>query len=224
MHRYAGLDPALFRAEPNMLISRGFPVGGDRYHRQPHSKVAAYDPRMAEVYQPLNTRAVEFYFIYWELPQHAKGFRVGPSSPFGRYAFEPLTHALRTMNPSELTFYNWHRATTGRDVELRAFCRAFRALPAVPPKDFSGTLEPRGDETVWVKWFGDRLAVVNDDLRPKQIRLVIPKGLQLGHRLVDVGRAGVLKTGTRESERQTEVMLDLEPFELRTLAWTQTGS
>jgi len=113
-------------------------------------------------------------YIYWELPTHPKGFAVGPSHMAGRAAFEPLTYALRTRNPYGIIFYNWHRATTGIDLELRDFARAYRGLPAVEPRPFDGSCAPEPDQRLWIRWFDDRLAVVNDSPQPRTIELAIP--------------------------------------------------
>lgn len=222
IHRYHGYDPALYREETGMLISRAISLGADRYNRgRVHNWLWWHQPQLAQMYRTREGTAVEFYYIYWELPDHPKGFRVGPSWPRGRAALHPLLYALRTMNPRDLTFYNWHRATTGREWELREFCRAFRALPLVPPRDFEGALSVEPPEVpVWVKWFADRLALVNDHPLPVTVRLSgLKPPAQRGEKWVDLATNETVAVG--EPAPRGEVTLTLRPYDLRVLIFSE---
>jgi len=223
IHRYHGYDSALFRDVKGMVISRSIPIGADRYFRRSHNRAWWHEPSLADFYRTEEGGAVEVYFIYWELPTHPDGFRVGPSSPAGRAFLEPLTYALRTMNPRWIVLYNWFRATLGRELLLREFCRGFLALPAVPPKPFEWEVDPKPDERLWIRWFGDRLCVVNDARRSLTVKLTIPKTLPKGYRLVDLATNETLLVAEKGPLRPMRVSLRLRPFDLRTLAVMQSG-
>jgi len=213
-HRYHGYDPALYVDESGLVISRYINLDADRYNQGcVHNYPYWHDPRVPGLYRTREGTAVELYYIYWELPNHPRGFRVGPEWPVGRGWMEPLTHALRTMNAYSVTFYNWHRATTGREIGLREFCRAFHSLPAVPPRDFDGEVEPPPDERLWIRWFGDRLALVNDQREARTIRLTFPKRFQARPRDLATNTLPPVDPSGRR------VQIDLRPFDVRVLGF-----
>jgi hypothetical protein len=160
---------------------------------------------------------VELYYIYWELPNHPRGFRVGPASPLGRAYYEPMVHAIRLQNPGHFTFYNWFRATMGHEQDLREFCRAFRSLPMTDPQPFAGqiTSQPPADDTLWMRQFANRLALANDSATPREVTLTLPKGYATGG-LRDVGLGERCEVVTKGTERTVRVRL--REWDLRTLA------
>ena len=212
-HRYHGLDPALYANEKGMVISRYINLDADRYNSGcTHNFPYWHDPRVPGLYRTAEGAGVELYYIYWELSTHPRGFRVGPEWPVGRGWMEPMTHALRTMNVSRVVFYNWQRSTMGREIGLREFCRAFRALPAVEPKGFEGQVQPAPDERLWIRWFGDRLAIVNDSREPRTVEVRMP-ARWAGKELAE------LATHTRvAADREGRLEIDLRAFDLRVLA------
>ncbi len=170
-----GYDAALFRSEPGIIMDYFIRINSDRYFGRPWWKPWFYDSQQLGLFDSPELRHAELYFNYWEIPWHPWGFRVGPGSPVGRNFFEPITYLLRNFNPCDLTFFNWFAGTIGREFEVREFCRVFRALPAVAPRDFDGTVLPApADEGLWIKWFGDRLAVVNDSPQEREVTLRLP--------------------------------------------------
>jgi hypothetical protein len=214
--RNHGFDPPGFHADQGLLISEAFSLGADRYNKgRVHNRAFWHDPQLADLVRTADGREVELYYIYWELPMHCKGFRVGPSHMAGRAAFEPFTYALRTRNAYSLVFYNWCRATSGIDVELRRFARAYRALPAVAPRAFDGQCSPPAGERLWIRWFGDRLAVVNDSPQPRQITLTLPVG---GGKALDDFAACRALTPVVSTSNASSYRLDLDAFDLRTLS------
>ena len=213
-HRNHGYDPSLYVDEPGMLISRYINLDADRYNGgRVHNYAYWHDPRVPGLYRTREGTAVELYYIYWELATHPYGFRVGPEWPVGRGWMEPLTHALRTMNVYDITFYNWHRATTGRELGLREFCRAFRSLPAVAPTPFEGMVEPKPDEHLWIRWFDKRLALVNDSRADISLRLTLPANVRCPGTLLE------LATNTRPKVDQAArtITMPLRAFDLRVL-------
>ena len=213
-HRYHGYDPALYTGEKGMIISRAISLGADRYFGRSHNDPYWHDPRVPGLYRTAEGAAVELYYIYWELSDHPRGFRVGPEWAVGRGWMEPLTHAMRTMNVRNVVFYNWHRATIGREIGLREFCRAFRALPAVAPRDFEGKISPPADEKLWVRWFGDRLCVVNDSPESRTIQLTFPSSVRPLSTITD------LATNSRFAiDSQRRLQLHLRAFDFRTLVF-----
>jgi hypothetical protein len=208
-----GFNPDLFRNEKDIQMDYFIRINSDRYFGRPWWKPWFYDPQQPELFISREPRHAELYFNYWEIPWHPWGFRVGPGSPVGRNFFEPLTYLMRKFNPHDITFFNWFAGTIGREFEVREFCRAFRALPAVEPKDFEGEVAPKPtDDRLWIKWFGDRLAVVNDAPQERELTLRLPsKSKQTVDaallRLADASRDGEV----------LQVKLNLRPFDLRTL-------
>ena len=213
--RHHGLDPRLFHADAGMFVSEYFALGADRYNTgRVHNRAWWHDPRLDGLFHTAEGSEIELYNVYWELPTHPKGFRVGPSQRIGRANFEPFTHALRTRNPYGFVFYNWHRATTGIDLELRELARAYRGLPAVAPRRFDGRCRPEPDERLWVRWFGDRLAVVNDSPEPRTVRLTIRN--RKGREVYDLATCRTV--GRRHwLTRRFGVRLALRPYDIRTL-------
>ena len=218
IYRYTGYDPALFAGEAGIRMDYFIRINSDRYFGRPWWKPWFYDPRQPELFLSKEPRHVEMYFNYWELPFHPWGFRVGPGSPVGRNFFEPLTYAVRTLNPHDVTFFCWFRASIGREMEIREFARAFRALPAVEPRDFDGRIEPQpADERLWVKWFGDRLAVVNDSDRPREVTLRIPRKQAASPNVFDAAHHRA--ADARVEGDALAVRLTLRPFDMRTLVF-----
>jgi hypothetical protein len=126
--------------------------------------------------------SVEFYHNYWEefgvarMGEFATDFwGAGTMFPAGRHFFRPLLHALRTNNVHSMALFSWERGSSGHEGELRRFCRAFRALPAVAPEAFEGTVAvtagPAADEGLWLRRFGPRLALVNECPQPRTVRI-----------------------------------------------------
>jgi len=209
-----GYDPRLYTQEKGLRFTRCLLVGADRYFGQAANKTWQYDEAQADFYRTAEGTETELYFVYWELPQHPRGFRVGPSSGPGRAFFEPLTYTLRVHNPVNLGFYNWYAGSIGHELDLRRFIRAYRALPAVPPRDFEGEVYPR-DPRLCVRWFGDRLAVINDTGQARRVRLTFPKLFPLGTVVRDIGSGLTLSEFAGKS--QTRLDLKLQAWDLATL-------
>ena len=209
-----GVDPRLYTQEKGMRISRAMMVGADRYCGEAANKAFFYDDRLAPLYDTAEGSETELYSLYWELPNHPKGFRVGAACGPGRAFFEPLTYTLRVNNPYNLTFYNWYPATIGHEMDLRRFIRAYRALPAVAPRAFEGEVHPQ-DARISVRWFGDKLAVINDTNEPRKIKLTFPKKLTFGTRITDLGTG--LELSRFDTDQTTRIQVDLQAWDLATL-------
>ena len=218
LHKYHGYDPALYEGEEGIVLSRVVGVDGDRYWPAPWNKLFFFQPELSGFFRSGELSGVELYYIYWELPSHPKGFRVGPGYPVGRAYYEPLTHALRLQNPGHVTFYNWFRGTMGHEQDLREFCRAFRGLPMTEPAPFAGRVLPEeaaADERLWVRQFGDRIAVVNDSSQARRVELSLPRGYA-ARGLRDLALDVECDVGGSAGERR--VVLELRPWDFRTLA------
>lgn len=209
-----GVDPRLFTQEKGLRMSRAMMVGADRYFGEEANKTFFHDDRLAPLYDTAEGSETELYSVYWELPTHPKGFRVGAAAGPGRAFFEPLTHTLRVNNPYALTFYNWYPGTIGHEIELRRFIRAYRALPAVTPREFEGEVRP-GDPHISVRWFGDKLAIVNDTNDARRIRIEFPKKLSFGTRITDLGTG--VELPRFDGKTTTRVEVQLQAWDLATL-------
>ncbi|NPV48659.1 MAG: hypothetical protein HPY69_17090 [Armatimonadetes bacterium] len=218
LHRYHGYDPELFRDDEGLVLSRVIGISADRYWPEPWNKRFFFEPSLDSFFRSREPSGVELYYVYWELPDHPLGFRVGPASPRGRAYYEPMTHALRHGNPGHLTFYNWFRATTGHELDLREFCRAYRGLPMVSPRPFTGRVLPEettADDTLCVRMYRDRIGIINDSAEAREVTLELPAGYApAGLRDVTLNE---ICTETRAGG-QRQVRLALRPWDLRTLA------
>ena len=131
----------------------------------------------------------------------------------GRAFFEPYTYALRTMNPEHMLVFCWFRGSYGHEADLREWARAYRALPAVAPRDFGGKVTPEPqDERLWVKWFGARLAVLNDSAEVRQVTL--------HEGVTEVFEANTCRAlAMTEAGGRLRVTVSLRPYDLRSLAF-----
>ena len=109
----------------------------------------------------------------------------------------------------------WFRGSYGYEAELRQWSRVYRALPAVEPRDFDGDVQPAGDEAVWVKWFGDRLAVLNDSSAERQVELGIPRPARPVGEVFDATTCRPLQFAA--DGQRLRVSLQLRAWDLRSL-------
>jgi len=239
--RTYGYDPRLYEDDPAILVQQGFFIGGGRYFHSygPASscyrnaeawKAFDYEPGLWKLYANAAGYSCEFYHVYWEefgvspMGEFRTGFwGAGKMSPPGRHFLEPLTYALRTGNAHTLVMFSWERGTQGNEARLRRFVRAYRALPAVAGKAFGGNVD-RLDEgsmrqRLWLRWFADRLAVLNDSPEAFRLRVTIPKGKATGNCLVDYATQRVLWTGHPGDDVTVE--LEMEPYDLRALSFRE---
>ncbi len=240
--RCHGFDPRMYGKEKGIVIQRGMFVAGGEYfggmdrgglygRNRWAWKAWDYLPEVADFYTTTEGSACEVYHNYWEewgfVGSGASELGIAWADfwgaatmfPLGRYYFQPLTYSIRKTNPHTLILFSWERGSFAQEHSLRAFCRAFRALPAVEPKDFEGEISPTPDETLWVKWFGDRLGIVNDSPQTREIELLIPKSLKKGEAIVDLATNRVLvRNNGEDTFKQIKVKIKLKPFDLHTLA------
>ncbi len=240
--RHHGYDPEMFRSDDGILIQRGMMIGSDRYFGKwgpPHGtnawahKAFNYADGVVECYRTPAGQAVEFYHNYWEEvphpdPEYGTTLRTSTAAPPGQFYFEPATYSLRKANVHTMAYMGWERASIGHESDLRRFARAYRALPCVDPKDFEGRVEVLStapgakyrkpeEPDVWVKWFGDRLAVVNDTGSRKYVLITIPKPLAKGSCLFDLAAGRILVQADRPMPSIETKLLLLER-DLHTLA------
>jgi len=240
--RHHGYDPELFKNDDGIVIQRGMMIASDRYFGKwgpPHGRNAwahkafNYADGVVECYETPSGHAVELYYNYWEEvphpdPQYGTNLRTAAPAPPGQFYFEPATYSIRKANVHTMAFMGWERASIGHEHDLRRFARAYRALPAVAPKDFEGQVKVLNvapgakyrkpeDPDVWVKWFGSRLAVLNDTGSRKYVSITIPKPLPKGSCLFDLGAGRILRQ-TDKPLPKVEVKLVLQEHDLYALA------
>ena len=126
----------------------------------------------------------------------------------------PLLQAIVLDNPYCLTLRSSLDAKAGHEWMLRGFARAFRALPAVPPKDFDGKIWPVR-EGIRVQWFNDCLAVINLTDQPQQVRLTLKEPLPFNTQVIDMASGQRVKLLRGRST--VRLIIDTEPYDLRTL-------
>ncbi len=132
----------------------------------------------------------------------------------GRQMLEPLLQTLMADNPYCITLRSSLDAKVGHESMLRGFARAFRALPAVPPEDFDGDIWANR-RNVWVKVFGDCIALINPTDRSQQVRLTLNETLPPNTQVVDT------TTGQRvemmRGRGRARLIINTDAYELRTL-------
>ena len=101
--------------------------------------------------------------------------------------------------------------------ELRKFAQAFRALPAVDPIPFSGTIDPVMDEVV-ARWHSNRLAVINDTSTSRTITLHFDAPVPAAEELTDVVTGRKLVSAD-QTERQ-HVSLEAQAYSLNVFDYT----
>lgn len=229
--RYHGVDPRMLANEPGILLQRGMMVAADRYFTRSGQyainveamKAFHYAPGVTEMYNGAEGNACELYHNYWE------EFGAFPMGEFrtnfwgaatmyaaGRGYFEPVTFSLAATNCHTLNLFSWERGTYGQEHSLRAFARAFRALPVGDGEDVSGWVS--GDtQGLWVRRFGDRVAVLNATGQPRNVELRYAIGLAAGQELIEYGRGEVLSAATSDARLAVSVRVPLEAWDLRVL-------
>ena len=217
--RYHGLDPRMYANDRGILLQRGMMVAADRYFTrvgQYGTNVEAmkdfhYAPGVTEMYNGSEGNACELYHNYWEESGVIKNgefqtnfWGAATMYPFGRNYFEPIAFSLAKTNCHTLNLFSWERGTFGHEHDLRAFARAFRALPRSEGDAAEGLVI--GDaKGLWVRRFGNRIAVLNTAATARTVRLKVPAGkapMEYGRwqRIIPAGG---------------EVDLGLEAYELR---------
>ncbi len=221
--RHHGYDPDMFATDTGIVISRGIMVAKERYkhsgrwndpwgtnYQNYHD--FHYAPGLAELYRTAEGRAAEMYQTYWEEaynpyyefgypdnpppPQTPTYFRTTTPAAPGRYFFEGATMAVRRQDPDTITWLGWNRPTLGHEADLRKFAQAFRALPAVAPTPFDGTVSPSLPDEVAVRWHRNRLAVINDSATARTITLNFAGPVPEGQTLTDVVTGRLLMSAT----------------------------
>jgi len=252
LFRYHGYDPMLFRNETGIVIQQSLLLDADRYvdgspgsasQKRDSWAYRAFDfaHRLPELFRTREPGSVELDHAYWEefgiWPQgefDCESWGAGTASPMGRYAFEPLAHAVRTANPRELVLSGWERGTFGHEHDLRAFVRCFRALPYAAPREYAASIQdsvtpapeapailnererpPEGELSI--RWFGERLAVLNDSRNDRQVRLTWPRPLPMGFRIVDLATMQTLVDAEEAPVRQPVLTVSLRAFDLHTV-------
>ncbi|UCD28920.1 MAG: hypothetical protein JSV03_00090, partial [Planctomycetota bacterium] len=205
--RHHGYDPDMFAQDSGIIITRGMMVAQDRFYsrtrwRPPwgtnheNYRLFHYAPGLAELYHTAEGRACDFYQTYWEeagnpyfefgSPGDPDGFfRTNTPAAPGRAFFRAAVMSIRRQDPDMMTWLGWNRPTLGHESELRKFAQAFRALPTEAPVKFNGEIDPKRDEVV-VRWYGNRLAVINDTDIAQTITLHFDKVLSSGCKLINV--------------------------------------
>ncbi|MBM4081595.1 MAG: hypothetical protein FJ278_17965, partial [Planctomycetes bacterium] len=211
-----GIDPALYRDDDGIFFA-----ARSCYEHKPKNKDGTAGFNFTHGVADVPTRHGTGYHQwtgYWEqagvfncLSRYQIGWLASANLvPLGRRILETATYHLRVGNVRELQYQTWERGLAGWEHHLRRFAAAFRALPVAEPRPFKSKVAvlsgPPADETLWVSWHGDRLAVINDHAAPRVVRIEAAGGM------VELGRSRKL----RPSDGWIE--LELAPFDLLVLA------
>jgi len=252
LFRTHGYDPTLFRNDGGIVVQQSVLLDADRYcdgspggasQKRDTWAYRAFDfaPGLPALFRTREPGSIELRHAYWEefgiWPQgefECESWGAGTAWPLGRYAFEPLAHAVRAANPRDLVLSSWERGTFGHEHDLRAFVRCFRALPYAAPREYTASIHdsvtpapeapailnererpPEGE--LWIRWFGERLAILNDGRDARQVTLYWPRPLPMGFRIVDLATMQTLVDAEETSVRQPALTVSLRAFDLHTV-------
>ncbi len=229
--RYHGVDPRMFAREPGILLHRGMMISADRYFTncgQYARNVEAlkqfhYAPGVMELYDGAEGNACEVYINYWE------EFGVFPTGefrtefwgaatmvPHTRNYFEPIALSIARTHCHTLNVFSWERGSFGHEHDLRAFARAFRALPrgeGTPAESFV-----QGDaKDLRIRQFGNRLAIINTTSEPRNVKVRYAPLLAKNKDLIEFGRYEVIVPKSTEPRSDLAVEIPLAPYELRVM-------
>lgn len=204
--RHHGYDPDLFANDEGILITRGMMIARDRNKNSArwgppigtnwqNYRLFHFAPGLAEMYRTAAGRSCEFWQNYWEENENPYFEFGSPGSSFfrtqtpaapERFFFEAAAMSMRRQDPDTMTWLGWNRPTLGHENDLRKFAQAFRALPAVEPVAFAGTVVPDLPQEVVARWYDDRLCVINDSPSSRTITLNFSRSIEPGKSLRDV--------------------------------------
>jgi hypothetical protein len=222
--RYHGVDPRMFANEPGILLQRGMMIAADRYFTRVGQygtnveamKAFHYAPGVTEMYNGREGAACELYHNYWE---ESGGITMGEFGTdfwgaatmyaFGRNYFEPIAFSVGKTDCHTLNLFSWERGSFGHEHDLRGFARAFRSLPRGEGEDATALVSGKA-EGLWVRRFGDRVAVLNMTGQARVVKLRYP-GKVSGDGLLEYGRYQIVAAPGGEVE------LPLDAYELRVL-------
>ncbi len=136
----------------------------------------------------------------------------------GREMLLPLLETIQADNPYGITLRAPMDAKIGNEPALRAFARAYLGLPAVAPQAFDGEMWPEG-RGVWVRRFGDRIAIINPTNKPQQVRLTL-KGT-LPRNTVVIDAATSMSIEIMRGRRNDRLIVNTDPYDFRTLVIRQ---
>lgn len=233
--RAHGFDPLLFAREPGIVLQQGYFIGGGEYfhsagegnpyYQNPEAWATFdYQPGLEKLYRTPAGTSAEFYHNYWEENGMAKlgefgttFWGAGMMYPRGRAFFRPVLHAIRVSDARTLALFSWERGSEGHEGELRRFCRAYRAMPAVTPKPFAGQIDiasgPTTDDTLWVRQVGSRVALINENEQSRVV--VVTMQVPAGKAIYDyASQRRLTKPG---KARRAVIELGLDAYDLRVL-------
>ncbi len=219
--RHHGYDPEMFVDDTGIVITRGMMVALERFKHTTrwldpwgtnylNFRLFHYAPGVPEMYRTAQGRSCEFYHDYWEEAFNPyfefggppTGFRTNTPAAPGRAFFAGPVMSVRRQDPDTMTWLGWNRPTLGHEADIRKFAQAFRALPTVTPTPFDGTTSPSLPDEIVVRWYRDRLAVINDSPTARSITLNFTGPVPAGQTLKDVVTGRLLMSATNP-ERTT---------------------
>ena len=188
IHWEGGIDLAMFRGKPNIVIER---VQVPCHYRkrvvrkwEPETVLSRdidFDPQVMDDLRNGTNTSLWFYNSYYENPVGGRnplpGFwwrenawRVSAVTPAHRYFMEHYAHGVAELNATTLTNGGITLVTSGHDDQVREFAQAFRALPAAEFKKVEFPTDP-----VQVRDYRDQdryyLCLTNWEYYPVTVRL-----------------------------------------------------
>jgi len=233
--RSHGFDPRMYRQEEGIVIQRVMMVDMERFFSKWGPPFGSNPVRyrdfheqefLPDWYRTAGGSAVEIYHTYWEEPFHpdgefgsdGKGFglRTATGMAQGRAFYRSKTFSMRAGNSAMMVLTGWQRPVLGHEHDLRRFSQAVRSLPAVKPLPLA--VEPK-DAKVFAGWYGDRIGVINDGAKEKEITVILDRSVPAGRMLKDIITNKVLIDATMKKRNRFTIKLlayDIRTLEIRT--------
>ncbi|MFO7945982.1 MAG: LamG domain-containing protein [Armatimonadota bacterium] len=183
--RNHGYDPALFRAE------KGIQIAGETQPNLPAGTVSSF-------------RTGEGLHVQFDCT----------NLPGGREFFKPILQVIMETNPASISFRNPLDAKAGREMMLRPFIRAFRALARENPRELKGEVWPQSKD-IWVRLYGDAIAVINPTADAQEVRITFEEQFPMNTAIVDMGTGRNVRM--LRGRKISRVVVQTQPYELRTL-------
>lgn len=222
--REMGIDPALYKDNPNLQLNYTFVPADLRWKRVNYepdthevNRTIMTAPEVVASLQPLKNVGVTIHDRYWEDPvgrtHQMEGlqklgvqeftWRVTTFNPVSYHSLEPYVLALNNLEATTITKGGYLIGTFGMEKEIQRFSDAFHALPAVKFEDVATATDP----------VRIRQQVVDGQLYFYVLNL-LPTAVETEVRLLEKGELANPVTAAK-TKRKDKLTVRLQPYDLQ---------